>query len=277
MRWLLLLPGLAACITPTYTQHRAAFVPHASAIPYDGQPMETQGMVSIGADNLVDLVRPRVGDPTQGDEVPEHQLRGQAALRVSDDFSIAGVYEQALAQNATAVSPTSPRISDATLNGVGFSLRWSTWTEVPGFHVAIALEIMTWHVPWVEYNQCVQNCDSNTSYAATDSKMIPTFGVALGPSYRVGRMTYFGGMTIRNQPTITELNTTTTPDDDGGPNGGSVTVTLHAGVGVDVGAGVHANAILQDTVSTDPIAYGPSIGLEVEIPLGKRVPPQSVL
>lgn len=273
MRWLLLLPGLAACVVPTYVQHRAALVPHASPIPYDGQPMETQGTVSIGADNLVDLVRPSVGDPTQGDEVPEHQLRGQAALRISDDFSIAGVYEHALAQNATVVSPTSPRITDATLNGVGFSLRWSTRTEVPGFHIGIALEVVDWHVPWVEFNQCVQNCDAGGSYAATDSKMIPTFGVAIGPSYRVGRMTYFGGITIRNQPTITELNTTTVPDDDGGPNGGAVTVTLHAGVGVDVGGGVHANAFVHDTVTDSPIAYGPSVGLELEIPLGQRVGP----
>ena len=275
MRWLLLLPGLAACAT--YTQHRAALVPHASPIPYDGQPMETQGMVSIGADNLVDLVRPSVGDPTQGDEVPEHQLRGQAALRIGPHFSIAGVYEHALAQNATVVSPTSPRISDATLNGYGFSLRWSTTTEEPGFHVGIALEVVAWHVPWVEYNQCVENCDSSTSYAATDSKMIPTLGLAIGPSYRVGRMTYFGGITIRNQPTITELNTTTVPDDDGGPNAGPINLTLHAGVGVDVGDGIHANAFVHDTVTDNPIAYGPSIGLEVEIPLGKRVPPQSVL
>jgi hypothetical protein len=112
---------------------------------------------------------------------------------------------------------------------------------------------------------------------ATDSKMIPTFGVALVPSYRVGRMTYFGGITVRNQPTITELHTTTEPDDDGGPNGGTINVTLHAGVGVDVGGGVHANAFVHDTVTNDPIAYGPSVGLELEVPLGKRVPPPRAL
>lgn len=276
MRWLLLLllPGLAACAT--YTQHRTALVPHATPIPYDGQPMQTQGTLSLGADNLVDLVRPGVGDPTQGDEVPEHQLRGQAALRLTENFSIAGVYEHALAQDATVVSPTAPRIIDATLNGAGLSLRWSAPTATPGFRVGIALEAVLWHVPWVEFNQCVQDCDYGQTYAATDSEMIPTFGVALVPSYRAGRMTYFGGITIRNQPTITELNTTTVPDDDGGPNAGKFNVTLHAGVGVDVGDGIHANAFLHDTVTNDPIAYGPSVGLEVAIPLGARVPPKAV-
>lgn len=54
-------------------------------------------------------------------------------------------------------------------------------------------------------------------------------------------------------------------------------MTLHAGVGVDVGGGVHANAFVHDTVTNDPIAYGPSVGLELEVPLGKRVPPPRAL
>jgi hypothetical protein len=265
---MLVLPVLTACAV--YQQHRTALVPHAAPATYDGQPMEAQGSVSIGADNLFDSVRPTSGDATQGDEVPTTQLRGQAALRVSDRFSVAGVYEHAITQGATVLSSTAPQITDATLDGGGISLRWSVPTEIPGFRVAVATEVVLWHVPWVEYNKCEPPCSYGTSYGATNSEIIPTLALAVVPSYRTGRMTYFGGATLRNQPTITEVLVTTQPDSDGGPNSGQFNLTVHAGVGVDVGAGIHANVFVHETMTTNPISYSPSVGMEVVIPFGNR-------
>ena len=94
-------------------------------------------------------------------------------------------------------------------------------------------------------------------------------------SYRTGRMTYFGGVTVRNQPTITEEYTTNIPDNDGGPNAGKFNLTFHAGVGVDVGSGVHASVFVDDTVPGDPVSYGPSVGMQLEIPLGERIAPHN--
>ena len=53
----------------------------------------------------------------------------------------------------------------------------------------------------------------------------------------------------------------------------SLNVTLHAGIGVDVGSGVRANLFVHQTVTRDPIAYGPAIGMTVSIPLGDRAQP----
>lgn len=161
----------------------------------------------------------------------------------------AGVYEHAIAQTATVIS----------------------------LRVGLATELVLWQVPWVEFNECVQNCDFGRSYSATNSDLIPTLAIALIPSYRLGRMTYFGGLTLRNQPTITEQNLTQIPDNDGGPQAGPFTATVHVGVGVDVGAGIHASVIVHDTLTDRPITYGPSVGLELEIPLGERVAPRAAI
>ena len=272
---LFILPALAAC--QEYQQHRVALVPHAAPLPYDGQPMQSQGSISIGADSLFDVIRPSVGDPTQGDEIPATQLRGQAAIRVGDMFSVAGIFEHAITQTATVVSPTSPKITDASLSGAGLALRWSTPTSTPGLRVAFATELVLWNVPYAEFNQCVQPCTYGASFAADNGEIIPTLGVAVITSYRTGRMTYFGGATLRNQPTITELNLTTIPDNDGGPSSGKFNLTLHAGVGVDIGSGVQASAFIDQTIPSDPVSYGPSVGMQLEIPLGDRIAPRTAL
>lgn len=268
----LILLILAGC--STYVQHRAALVPHAAPVPFDGQPLETQGELTLGADNLVDLVQPQVGNPTQGDVIPAQQLRGAAAVRVSDNVSIAGVYEHAIASTATVVSPSEPPIKNATLAGGGLQVSYSMPTGTPGLRIGIAGELVVWHVPWVEYTTCVQNCVVNGyTYSNTGATNTPTAGLAVIPSYRHGRMIYFGGVTVRNHPTITEKTTTNLPDQDGDVQDGPLNVTLHAGIGVDVGSGVRANLFVHQTVTRDPIAYGPAIGMTVSIPLGDRAQP----
>ncbi|CAN5909863.1 hypothetical protein BH11MYX2_BH11MYX2_12630 [soil metagenome] len=267
MRFALAFLSLAAC--STYTNHRAALVPHATPVAFDGQPMENNGQISIGADNLFDLARPTAGDPTQGDQVPAQQFRGMAALRVSNIVSISGIVEHASAGNSTVLKSDAPRIIESMLDGIGLALRFSIPTQNPAFRIGLAIEGVVWNVPWVEFSTCDASCVTVTTDQAD---LVPTLGVALIPSYRVGRVTLFGGATIRNQPTITQETITYGSPDSEGPNSGSWAFTFHAGVGVELGHGVRANTVLHDTVG-GPVAYGPSVAFELAIPLGDRAQP----
>jgi hypothetical protein len=196
---LALLPLIAGC--SVYAQHRAALVPHATPLPTDGQPMSSIAEVSVGADNLVDLITPRKGDDTQGDVVPKEQLRGQAMFRLGKNFALGGVYEHAIAQNATVLSTSEPKITGATLAGPGVQATYSIDTGTPGFRVGLATEIVFWNIPWVEYTSCVQNCVvPGYTYSDRGATVVPTMALAIVPSYRTGALTYFGGFTARNQP-----------------------------------------------------------------------------
>ena len=235
--------------------------------------MSSIAEVSVGADNLVDLVAPTKGDQTQGDVVPKEQLRGQAMFRIGRNFALGGVYEHAIAQNATVLSASEPAIKDATLAGPGVQASYSIDTGTPGFRVGLATEIVFWNIPWVEYTSCIQDCVvPGYTYSERGATVVPTLAFAVIPSYRSGPLTYFGGFTARNQPTITEKIVTTLPDDSGDVRGGPFNITAHAGVSVELGAGIRASLLVHQTVTRDPIAYGPGVGVMFSVPLGRDQP-----
>ena len=229
-----LFPVLAGC--STYAQHRAALVPHATPLPTDGQPLQGAGEITIGADNLVDLITPTKGDQTQGDVVPKEQLRANGLFRIGDNFMLGGTFQYGVAQNATVLSSSEPKIKDANLSGIGVTMAMSLPTGEPGFRIGLALETTVWSVPWVEYTSCIDLCTvPGYTYSQQGSQNVLVAKLAVIPSYRIGAMTYFGGLTLQNQPTITEKFVTTVPDSDGDVNGGPVNVTAHAGLAVEVG------------------------------------------
>lgn len=264
---LVLASLLATTACGTYDNHRAALVPHAAPTMFDGQPMTNVGQVAVGADNLFDLAKPTAGDSTQGDQVPQHQLHLSAALRGQGDMvSVSGVFERALVSNSTVINSDAPRITDAGLTGAGVALRLAIPTSTPGLRIGMAIEGVVWSVPWVQFSTCAPNCGS----IATDkADLVPTLGIAFIPSYKFGRVTLFGGATMRNQPTIAAETYTVGAPDQEGPDVGSWTFTAHGGVAVDVGSGVKATAIVHDTFG-GPIAYGPSVAVELSIPLGDQ-------
>lgn len=266
MRRLCLLVSLAAC--NTYVNHRTAIVPHASPVTWDGQPVATSGQVSIGADTLVDLVKPTAGDSTQANQVPQHQGRGMLTGRINDRVALSAIYQRAVTNNTTVLSDTAPRLTDASLTGYGAAMKIAIPTETPGLRVGLAFEAVVWSVPWAQFSTCSSDLDGCGHVASDRSDLVPTLGVGLVPSYRDGRMTYFGGASIRNQPTISEVTVTEGAPDSSGPDTGPATITFMAGAGVDVGHGVHANAFVHQTIG-GPIDYGPSVGFEVAIPLGR--------
>ncbi len=259
----------------TYTQNRAALVPHSTPMAIDGQPMGTVAQLGLGASNVADPIAPSAGDPRAGDVVPGTQLRGEIALRMGSTGMIWGAYEQGLAASGHAVSASLPELHNGgDVIGAGGGVAWSIPTSNPHWRVGVSTELLFWSVPWVQYTTCVStNCDTpGYTYSDRGSDLVPTLAFGITPSYRNGPLTVFGGVTARNQPTITGLIYTQDPDSDADVQAGPFNVTLHAGLEYMFADAVNVSLVVHQTVTTDPIQSGPGIGLMVRIPFGGARP-----
>jgi hypothetical protein len=174
------------------------------------------------------------------------------------------------------VTPYQPPVTNGGPTGYGFHVNWSIPTGSPGLRIGLSTEVLAWQVPYVQYDTCVQNCgvyDSSgngytISYQGTDS--VTTWALGVVPSYRTGGLTIFGGVTMRNQPTVLAKILTDNPG-DANVSDGSVNLTLHAGIEADLGF-LRIGVVVHDTVTSAPISYGPSVAAMIAIPLGKRGP-----
>jgi hypothetical protein len=273
MRFVVALAPLAlatGCLIPTYIQHRAAFVPHSTPVLTDGQPLDQAAQIAFGASNIADPVAPTAGSPNVGTAVPGTQLRGELALRVGDRGSVWVAGEQGLASTAHPVTSTQPPIDNGDVIGAGGGMSFYIHDRAfhPEFSIAVSAEFLFWSVPWVQYTSCVQNCNGpGFTFSDKGTDLEPTIAFDVTPSYRIGAFTVFAGVTFRNQPSIDEKETT---NEAGDPdvNPGPYNVTLHAGLEWEI---VHALKLMlsvQQTVTTDPIDYGPGFAFMIRTPFG---------
>jgi hypothetical protein len=276
MRSLLaILPVLAGCLT--YTQHRAAFVPHATPIPNEGQPLANEAELSLGATNAADLGAPTAGNPDAGDAVPSTQLRGELALRATPNFAVGFVHERGLESTATPLTTSQPPVHNGDVSGYGPSLRWSVPTESPAWRVGVTTELLLWSVPWVQYTTCTDPMCPNPGFTTSDrgTDIVPTLALGVTPSYRVDHVIVFGGMTARNHPTITEKLGTTTPDSDADVQAGPFNLTAMLGAALDLGY-ARASLFLHQTLTRDPVSYRPGVGMMLTIPMGSDPTPRRI-
>ncbi len=256
----------------TYAAHQAAFVPHATPVPGDGQPLDTPAQLGLGVSSL-DVSQPSASDPNAGDAIPRVQMRGSIDGQFGRYVTLGAALEHG--EVAEPVTPYQPPLGHSGATGYGMHVQVSIPTNVPGLRVALSAEVMAWSVPYVQYDTCVQNCNVpgegtgyTISYTGNDS--ISTWAIGVVPSYRSGALTVFGGATMRNQPTVESKFETDLPG-DAGVQAGSPNLTLHAGAEYDFGP-VKLAAVIHDTVTSQPISYAPSLAAVLSIPLGARIP-----
>jgi hypothetical protein len=268
--------GCAGCIASDYAQHRAALVPHDTPMSTDGQPLDAVGMIGLGASSVADAIKPRENVSNVGDAVPNTQLRSELSLRAQDNWSITAAYENGLAATAHPVTTTQPPVDHGSVAGAGIGIAYSI--EVPNsrLRVALSTEMLLWSVPWVEYTSCIASCYGRATTTTRGRDYVPTFAAAITPSYRFGAWTVFGGITVRNQPTVAEKIETDAPSSDADVGLGEANATLDAGVEYAITGLLDARLAVYQTVTRDPIASGPGVGVMVRMPLGRDVPPSVV-
>ena len=268
---LALLALAAASGCATFAANRVALPPHAAPITTDGQPLQSTGALQLGGQ--ADPIAPALGNPEVGLEVPRAQLHGELALRVTRNFDLEVHADDGLHDGATPLKSTQPPVDGGNVTGGGFGFTYSAETSEPGLRIAFAMRLTIWSVPYTEYRACVSNCTEDgypTDYTdeVKGSDSIGQLALAVVPSYRTGKVTYFGGLTAANHPTLIEKGTELATDTDGNVQSGPLNVIAHAGVSLDLGGGVTASAYVAQDLATDPVRYRPSVGAAVSLPLG---------
>lgn len=264
---LVILPVVAGC---AQNIQRSARVPHPGVPLSSGQPLETPTEISAGLSNVTDVLKPRVGDATQAVEVPSTEMRDELRFRAGKRAQVALIYEQGFAATSKQPDATQAPVGPGDVHGYGASFGYSFETDTPGLSVGSTLEVMGWSIPYVEYRTCA---DCTNSYTTVDhGRANPlTLGIGIAPSYRTGRVTYFGGLFARNHPTTLrkEYNVSAfNGDGDGDVQSGPFNALLHVGVEVELQPWLSALVIVHQDVVANPVQYGPGVGLALTARLG---------
>ena len=108
---------------------------------------------------------------------------------------------------------------------------------------------------------------------ARDASAELTWGFGVTPAIRVDeRFTVFGGMFLRNHPTIERKGEEMFAQNDEDTATGPTNFLLHAGAAVRLGA-FTALVLVQQNVADDPVRYGPSIGFALSASIDPGIPP----
>lgn len=220
--------------------------------------------VSTGASNLVDARAPRIGsDPTIASEVPSMQLRGELRFRFARYGQIAVIHDHAIASTYRALDPTQAPVDHDTAESLGFAVRGAIPVEeVPGLSIGLGFEVLQWWLPYVEYRSCVANCDgvpTQEMTSGTDTLAEPAF--QLVPSYRTGNLTLFAGVYATPHARVERKGTEYSATDyDSEITRSGFNFIAHAGAELTFGY-VSVLAQIQQDLVTDPVDYGPSLGV----------------
>ncbi len=253
----LILPLAAGCVGNI---QRSARVPHPSVPLSSGQPLGAPAEVSAGLSSVTDLVKPAVGNASEAVEVPATQMRNELRFRIAPRAQLALIYERGFASTTQQPDSTQAPVGPGDVTGYGASLGYSFATSTPGLAIGTTVELMGWTVPYVEYETCT-NCIEPFTTVEHGTASPMTLGVGIAPTYRRGRMTYFGGAFARNHPTTLrkELNTDITFDDgDGDVRSGPFNLLLHAGVEVELQRCFPRSSSCTRTSSRTPCSTAPA-------------------
>lgn len=268
-----MLPLVAACTT---NFNRAALVPHAAPRMSTGQPLEARGQLSVGASSIVHLGDPEVGSTSnQGIEIPGTQLFGNMKARIGEHAALGFQYEHGFDAGAKKLNSSQPDVDNGDVKGYGFTLDVFIPTGDPNWKIGLGVDAMLWSCPYVSYETTTTG---SITIRDEGSDSVTAFAASITPSYKIDKgMTVFGGLTVRNHPTIQQKGMGTLLLDDVEVESGPANYIFSAGVEV----GLADNSMLLSAfgyydASRDPAKYGPGMGVMLSVPLGRRgkAPPQ---
>lgn len=263
---LLCLLLASACAERTY--NRAALVPRATPRMTSGQPLEARGQLSLGASSVAHLGDPEVGDDVNaGVEIPGTQLFGALKGRIGEHASFGLLYENGLEKGAKKINSSQPDVEGGNVNGYGLTLDISIPIDAQ-WRIGVGIDAMIWSVPYVSYDLYADG-----TYLAIEegSDTVETFAASITPSYKLGDdLALFGGLTVRQHPTIQQKGMEVVFDDvdvESGP----ANYIVSAGIEGSLANGsVLLAAVAYYDISRNPAKYGPGMGVMVSLPFGRR-------
>ncbi len=265
-----LVGGLVACVPPpVYRVQRTARVPRPAAPLRTGEPLAGPIELSVGASSIGDVTKPELVDHDASIEVAREQMRAELRIRLGERGELAPIYEQAVGMMQSLDATQAP-VEQGLPSGLGLATRYS-FDAGSGLSFGLGLEAIAWSIPYVEYRTCVAYCEENDAPIQQmnhGSETVGTLGLAFVPTYRHGNLALFGGAYARRHPTIVRKGTEQFVSDyDEDVDGGVYNVLVHAGIEYRLPV-VSLMATVQQDLTADPVAYGPSFGLAIAL----RVP-----
>jgi hypothetical protein len=272
--------ALGGCFPPepVYRVQRSARVPRPTVPLRTGQPLSGPVEITFGASSLGEIKTPEAGNSMKALEVPRYQLRAELRARLFERGELALIHERAVG-GSTKIDPTQADVDSGQPWAAGAAWRYSIAPHGEPWSIGVDFELLRWEIPYVEYRWCVENCENVDVYQETHSSNGElTWGFGITPAYRIGRVSLFGGMFLRNHPTIArkgeEIGEMDYSQEE--VEGGPVNILLNAGVAVKFGA-FTALALVHQDIDKDPVRYGPSLGLALSASIDPiRPQPQRV-
>jgi len=251
-----------------YSVRRAALVPQPTPVFRSGQPMDRIAELGVGVGTLARAQEPQEGSAEDGLQIPRVQVGGNLRFRLTPNFDMGLIVERASQAGATALADDQPT-PEGDASGHGISVQYSLETDdIPGLRIAVAADLLLYSIPNVEYRTCFENCDAVGTYTSVEYKrtVVPVHALALTPSWQHQDWTLYGGMTLRNHPTI-ERGGIEGPYDSDDLEAGPLNVVLSAGVERHLGRGVRAALVLYQVTGKKPVQYAPTVAATLTIPL----------
>ena len=280
MRWLPVLFLIGCVPPPVYRVQRAARVPRPTVPLRTGQPLAGPLEFTLGASSAMNTKKPE-GNGESAIEVPDHQMRGELRIRLFERGELAIIHERAIG-HATKLDETQADITSGQPSGSGAALRFSIHPDGAPWSVGLDWEMLRWSVPYTEIRTCIENCENVDTYQENHSETGElTWGFGITPAIRVSdNISLFGGMFLRNHPTIVRKDTEVGSYNDEDLEAGPVNVLLHAGIAARLGAFTALLLVNQD-MDRDPVTYGPGIGFALSASLdpfqrGGNDPPSKI-
>jgi hypothetical protein len=266
----------AGCAVRT---RQAAVVPHMTPSPRSGQPVRGGlGEAFLHHSAVTHMRNPHEApNANAGVYIPRYQIGAGARFRLGQNFDIGPVFEYGLRQGSFAVAEDVPPRPDKDTMGFGLSVAYSIHAT-SRFRIGIAVDTLLYFIPKVAYidDTACSPPDWNCQKVDDDVDVVPVLALSVMPSVLVTRwLVLFGGITLRNHPTIDKESWTTTWDDvdvEMGP----ANVTLGAGAEFRLHKRVFLMLQLYYPVTRDPVVYYPVVGAGIKVSFGPayQAPPK---
>jgi hypothetical protein len=254
---------------PVYAVRRSALVPHPAPPARTGFPLGGSLRLSLHDSTVLVPVEPREGDDADaGLYVARHSLGGALRFRLrACDLGL--MLEASLIRGAMAIAGDNVRPPGRSVHTYGFTFACSV-PITENLRLGATPELRIADIPHFEEGRCIYNCHLGSRYyTERQSRDIAIGSFSLLPSYRVGRLTLFAGITWVNHPTNLEASVQTPLDNqvdgDSEINGGTKYRILSAGVEWRLRPGAKLFVQLFQPLDSSVATYGPAAGIAIAV------------
>jgi len=261
-----------------YKKQRAGLVPHMQPNQRSGRAIgENHSELALGTSTLSLLADPKkVEDANAGLYIPRVELSGGVRFRMNKQFDLGVLFDYGLDKGSKAIQKGQPEVDNGDVIGGGLTTQYVLQTGNPDLTVGFGLDVLLYSVPYVEYTDCFEFCVEGDPFEGVERDRekvwVGAFGIT--PAWRLNdNISVFGGITMRNHPTVKRFETQNAIDeafgDDDVVQAGPANFVTNAGIEYTFGNGVRAMLHVFQPINADPVRYGPTFGAAFAIPLGR--------